>query len=675
MNASALAAELRKRGITVTKVAEGTDTEDGEITITPEVGVQVPSGMYDDGTYNVVRSFSNGENFDFYHPTDDLTMLVRNINDAIAAAAGKPEHDEDAPAPTTESQELNDGDRVTLSFPDRPDHRNTGIVREAAHAMLVIEVDDDPGEEYEYRRRGDHWFEVNDSSVPVRIERTATAEATPATIVNQLIEGVTAPTFPPRRDDGTYEVETKEPVTLPDGTYEAVQHGYVIELGGKEFPTARGTRQTREVALQNPKQAQVREGKVFVVLEAASKSVELDITWPDGVYEIEAVVRKTELWARRYGCAAKLVEETGPGGGNPTFKVSGPEDKLRKLLLNYTGGDAEEAAELLGESKRKVTGTDVHTPPALGTKRVTKKGRKVDAFFARKGKAAYRGARKKVRESEDTQIKTGSPEHRATLLANRAKLQASIDGLTADRQPAWKVDFNRRQLEKLDATIKKFGFSESEHDPVSFHITGDHPTREIPIEDAAEHGRAFQVAFDRGFEPLLVNVYSDTCEEQDAEDAAFEFLAKHHPEALKHSHATEREEVTVRLLRDDERPRRSWYGTGQIRARDESALREDVDDDLGIEDPEEDEAQALADARGEIENGECAVIQSPASGPDTVWFSGKSLGAIESIEDALRLVAAESERQQFYPNLFHVNERGNVMQLDPTTGKEIRSWV
>lgn len=67
---------------------------------------------------------------------------------------------------------------------------------------------------------------------------------------------------------------------------------------------------------------------------------------------------------------------------------------------------------------------------------------------------------------------------------------------------------------------------EAYFDPVSYHITGDHPTREVPPGDRELHQRIFQVGFQRGFEPLLVNVYSDTATEQDAEEAAVEFLGK-----------------------------------------------------------------------------------------------------------------------------------------------------
>ena len=67
---------------------------------------------------------------------------------------------------------------------------------------------------------------------------------------------------------------------------------------------------------------------------------------------------------------------------------------------------------------------------------------------------------------------------------------------------------------------------ETYFDSVSYHITGDHPTREILPQDRELHRRIFQVGFQRGFEPLLVNVYSDTANAQDAEEAAVEFLRK-----------------------------------------------------------------------------------------------------------------------------------------------------
>lgn len=69
-------------------------------------------------------------------------------------------------------------------------------------------------------------------------------------------------------------------------------------------------------------------------------------------------------------------------------------------------------------------------------------------------------------------------------------------------------------------------------DPVSWHITANMPSRELNPTAREQYRCIFQVGFNRGFEALLINVYSDRCNEQDAEEAAIEFLEQWHPEAL-----------------------------------------------------------------------------------------------------------------------------------------------
>ncbi len=65
----------------------------------------------------------------------------------------------------------------------------------------------------------------------------------------------------------------------------------------------------------------------------------------------------------------------------------------------------------------------------------------------------------------------------------------------------------------------------------SFHITGNHPTREADAED--RQSPAWIVAFQRGFEQLQVAVYGDGLCEADAEEAAIEWLTKHAPQSLR----------------------------------------------------------------------------------------------------------------------------------------------
>jgi len=66
---------------------------------------------------------------------------------------------------------------------------------------------------------------------------------------------------------------------------------------------------------------------------------------------------------------------------------------------------------------------------------------------------------------------------------------------------------------------------------ISWHITGNHPTREI---DPAEYqDEPMQVVhFQRGFETMQVAVYGNGLDESDCYEAAVEFLLKNHPASL-----------------------------------------------------------------------------------------------------------------------------------------------
>ena len=110
--------------------------------------------------------------------------------------------------------------------------------------------------------------------------------------------------------------------------------------------------------------------------------------------------------------------------------------------------------------------------------------------------------------------------------------------------------------------------------------------------------------------------------------------------------------------------------------------------------------QAFRDMQEDLRGGECARIDSPAYGPDRVSYCGKPLGVIDadrydaaqrkggvdgfatapegvfrSTRHALRAVASEAKAAGYWPNVYHVNERGNVALLHPTTGRELAAWV
>lgn len=67
-------------------------------------------------------------------------------------------------------------------------------------------------------------------------------------------------------------------------------------------------------------------------------SVDLDIVQPD---ELEG--GSAESWAQQFGCSASLKNA---GGGHTEYTVTGPLDKLAKLVLDYSKGDEEQAESI-----------------------------------------------------------------------------------------------------------------------------------------------------------------------------------------------------------------------------------------------------------------------------------------------------------------------------------------
>lgn len=81
MNAKKLAERLKASGITVQKIDEPCYEEDGAITISGKVHVQVPLEGDDP---NVVRDTTSGVMI-FYNPRSDFNELLADIRKAIAA--------------------------------------------------------------------------------------------------------------------------------------------------------------------------------------------------------------------------------------------------------------------------------------------------------------------------------------------------------------------------------------------------------------------------------------------------------------------------------------------------------------------------------------------------------------------------------------------------------------
>lgn len=67
------------------------------------------------------------------------------------------------------------------------------------------------------------------------------------------------------------------------------------------------------------------------------------------------------------------------------------------------------------------------------------------------------------------------------------------------------------------------------------------------------------------------------------------------------------------------------------------------------------------DLQGEMREG--AVVQDVTRGGYDVSFSGRSLGHFKSRGGALSAIVREMEKSNYYPNVFHVNDHGNVTLL------------
>lgn len=84
--------------------------------------------------------------------------------------------------------------------------------------------------------------------------------------------------------------------------------------------------------------------------------------------------------------------------------------------------------------------------------------------------------------------------------------------------------------EKVNVLVESL--LKEEFDPISHHITGNYPLREIGPEDFEDYPLAWIVHFPRGFETFQIAVHGDSLEEQDAIEAAWEWASENIPNSL-----------------------------------------------------------------------------------------------------------------------------------------------
>jgi hypothetical protein len=82
------------------------------------------------------------------------------------------------------------------------------------------------------------------------------------------------------------------------------------------------------------------------------------------------------------------------------------------------------------------------------------------------------------------------------------------------------------------------------------------------------------------------------------------------------------------------------------------------------EEEEEEEGEDDFDLEGEMETG--LVITDTRGGKYSISLEGKSLGSFSDFDDALKHGAQAMQDANFFPNVFHVNDHGNVDLLAVT---------
>jgi hypothetical protein len=97
---------------------------------------------------------------------------------------------------------------------------------------------------------------------------------------------------------------------------------------------------------------------------------------------------------------------------------------------------------------------------------------------------------------------------------------------------------------------------------------------------------------------------------------------------------------------------------------------EEGDDGEGDDEDEESDDDLFSDE--EMRSG--FVISDSRRGGYDVVHEGKSVGKYDDMDDALEAIEAEMKRSNFYPNIYYVNDHGNVDLLD-SEGNVIESRV
>jgi hypothetical protein len=131
--------------------------------------------------------------------------------------------------------------------------------------------------------------------------------------------------------------------------------------------------------------------------------------------------------------------------------------------------------------------------------------------------------------------------------------------------------------------------------------------------------------------------------------------------------------VVILFERSDGIVEADWYSSEAKAEKAWSRIEEEVG---GEEEEEDDEGEYDEDDEvfSDEEMREGYVIHDARKGGYTVAHDGRHFGSYDDMDAALSDIKEHMERDNFYPNIYYVNERGNVDLLD-SEGNIIRSRV
>jgi hypothetical protein len=143
-------------------------------------------------------------------------------------------------------------------------------------------------------------------------------------------------------------------------------------------------------------------------------------------------------------------------------------------------------------------------------------------------------------------------------------------------------------------------------------------------------------------------------------------------EALEYAHDWDYVEQEGRgVMRFDwDRGRQSmWYyeRTGKVEGQIPSWVKKDLKK-LGIR-----TASKVAGKPDRFDLEDAAVIQEARRGYDAA-LAGDRIGNFDGVEEALKALVREMNRSKYWPEIYSINERGNVDLIDQR-GKILKSWV